>query len=48
MEEIRIVNLADAPERMEEVSRWLWQEWAKADGYTLDEILYRTQYASQQ
>lgn len=47
MEAIRIVNLADAPELTEEVSRWLWQEWAKADGYTLDEILYRTRYASQ-
>ena len=46
-DEARIVNLADAPEFMEEVSRWLWEEWAKGDGYTLEEIVYRTRYASQ-
>ena len=45
--ETKIVNLADAPEFLEEVSRWLWLEWAKADGYTLEEIVYRTKYASQ-
>lgn len=45
--ETKIVNLADAPEFLEEVSRWLWLEWAKADGYTLEEIIYRTKYASQ-
>ena len=38
-EEVKIVNLADAPEFMEEVSRWLWLEWAKADGYSLEEIV---------
>ena len=46
-EEIKILNLADVPEYMEEVSRWLWLEWAKADGYSLEEIVYRTRYASQ-
>ena len=46
-EEIKILNLADVPEYMEEVSQWLWLEWAKADGYSLDEIVYRTKYASQ-
>ena len=30
-EEIKILNLADVQEYMEEVSRWLWLEWAKAD-----------------
>ena len=44
---ITIVNLADVPEYMEEVARWLWLEWAKGDGYTLEEIVYRTRYASQ-
>lgn len=44
---ITIVNLADAPEHMEEVARWLWLEWAKGDGYTLEEIVYRTKYACQ-
>lgn len=46
-ETVKIVNLADAPEFMEEVSRWLWLEWAKDDGYSLEEIVYRTKYASQ-
>lgn len=46
-EEVKIVHLADAPEYMEEVSRWLWLEWAKADGYSLEEIIYRTRYACQ-
>lgn len=46
-EAIRILNLADVPEHMEEVSRWLWLEWAKADGYSLKDIIYRTRYASQ-
>ena len=46
-EEIRILNLADVPEYMEEVSHWLWLEWARADGYALEDIVYRTKYASQ-
>ena len=46
-EEVRILNLADGPQYMEEVSRWLWLQWAKADGYSLEEIVYRTRYASQ-
>lgn len=46
-EEVKILNLADGTEYMETVSRWLWLEWAKADGYTQEEIVYRTRYASQ-
>ena len=42
MDEIRIVNLADVPEHMPEISRWLWEEWARADGYSLEDVLYRT------
>ena len=45
--EIKIYNLADVPQYMEEVSRWLWLQWAKADGYSLEEIVYRTRHASQ-
>ena len=26
MDELQILNLADAPEHTEQVSRWLWEE----------------------
>lgn len=45
MSEIRIRNLADAPQHVEEVSRWLWEQWARADGYSLEDIVYRTRHA---
>ena len=38
MGEFEIVNLADRPEYMEEVSRWLWEQWARDAGYSLEEI----------
>lgn len=44
MHEIKILNLLDAPEYVEEVSCWLWQEWGEAAGYTLDELVYRTRH----
>ena len=47
MGEFEIVNLADRPEYMEEVSRWLWEQWARADGYSLEEVCYRTRHACQ-
>ena len=45
MSVIRIRNLADAPQHVEEVSRWLWEQWARADGYRLEDIVYRTRHA---
>ena len=39
MSVIRIRNLADAPQHVEEVSRWLWEQWARADGYRLEDIV---------
>lgn len=45
MDELQILNLADAPEHTEQVSRWLWEEWARADGYTLEEIVFRTRHS---
>ena len=45
MDELQILNLADAPEHTEQVSRWLWEEWARADGYTLEEIIFRTRHS---
>ena len=40
MSVIRIRNLADAPQHVEEVSRWLWEQWAR-----LEDIVYRTRHA---
>lgn len=45
MGEVTMMNLADVPEYAEEVSEWLWEQWAKADGYSLEEIIYRTKHA---
>ena len=45
MSVIHIRNLADAPQHVEEVSRWLWEQWARADGYSLEDIVYRTRHA---
>ena len=45
MSVIHIRNLADTPQHVEEVSRWLWEQWARADGYSLEEIVYRTRHA---
>ena len=43
----QIINLADAPEHMEEVSRWLWEQWSRAKGFSPEDILYRTRHACQ-
>lgn len=43
-QKIKIMNLADAPEYIDEVSYWLWEEWGEAGGYTLDELIYRTRH----
>jgi len=35
-------NLANKPEHLETVARWQWDEWCRDNGYTLEEIIYRT------
>ena len=35
MSVIHIRNLADAPQHVEDVSRWLCDQLARADGYSL-------------
>ena len=45
MKDVQILNLADAPEHVEQVSRWLWEEWARADGYSLEDLVYRTRHS---
>ena len=44
-ENIEIVNLTDAQEYLDEVSRWIWEEWTKADGVELDKIIYRSRHS---
>lgn len=43
-DKLKILNLADAPEYVDEVSYWLWEEWGEAGGYSLDELIYRTKH----
>lgn len=44
MDRIKIMNLADNPDLVEEVSYWLWEEWGEGAGYSLDELVYRTRH----
>jgi len=43
--EIEIVNLADETRHIDEVSMWLWEEWAKEGGTKLEDIIYRTKHS---
>lgn len=44
-EKLVIKNLKDTPEHIETVSEWLWEQWAKSNGYTLNDIIYRTSHS---
>ena len=41
---IKIVNMADYPQFIEEVSKLLWEEWSRHNGKTLEEVTYRTKH----
>jgi len=45
LNDIVVANLADEQQYIEEVSRWIWEEWSKEGGATLDEIIYRTKHS---
>jgi len=45
MDEIKIVNLSDEQQYIEEVSNWIWEEWSKEHGAKLDDIVYRTRHS---
>lgn len=46
MDKIEIINLADEPEHLEEVARWIWEEWdGKKGTWTIDEVVYRTKHS---
>jgi len=42
---VTIVNLADDTKHIEEVSLWSWEEWSKAGGKTLEEVVFRTRHS---
>lgn len=42
--DIKIVNLADYPQHMGTIIRWLWLQWGKGNGYTESEVEYRTRH----
>ena len=39
-------NLADYPHHLEQVAEWCFNEWSKASGSTLDDVIYRTRHAT--
>lgn len=41
MSEIRIVGLAERPALVPVVGIWLWEEWAKRKGRTLEQVIAR-------
>jgi len=43
--EVTVVNLADEKKYIEEVSTWVWEEWSKAKGVNLEEVIYRTNHS---
>ncbi|MCL2570648.1 MAG: GNAT family N-acetyltransferase [Firmicutes bacterium] len=43
--EVKIVNLADYPEHIEQVATWVWNEWSKDNGSTLERQIYQVQHA---
>ncbi len=44
-EEIEILNLLDSPQYLREVSEWIWNQWSKNHGYTLEDVIYRTKHS---
>ena len=44
-QKVIIKNLADYPEHVPLISKWLWQEFGKKHGRTLKETTYRTEHS---
>jgi len=42
---ITIENLADNIEYLEEVAMWCWEEWDRAKGASLEDVIYRTRHS---
>jgi GNAT superfamily N-acetyltransferase len=37
----RLVTVRERPDLVPEVSRWLWEEWRREDGYSLEETIVK-------
>ena len=46
MKDVEILNLADYPQYIEEVSRWIYEEWSKPNGGTLENTIYRIRHSA--
>ncbi len=44
-EDIKIVNLCENKEYLEEVSEWVWKEWSESHGASLEDIIYRSKHS---
>ena len=45
MEELKVFNLVDKQEYLEEVSKWIWEEWSKNHNAKLEDIIYRSKHS---
>jgi len=45
LNDVQIINLADDIKHIEEVSFWVWEEWSRNSGSTLDDVIYRTKHS---
>jgi len=45
LSKIAIKNLLEFPEFTNEVSYWIWSEWHKKEGTSLDDIKFRTEHS---
>ena len=43
--EISIANLADDIQYLEEVSKYMWEEWSKEYGTKLEDVIYRSKHS---
>ena len=45
LENIKIINLLDDIESLEEVSEWIYEEWEKKYNRKLEDIIYRSKHS---
>ena len=44
IDEVKVINLADAPQYLDEAAKYMWEEWAKQYGTKYEDIVYRTKH----
>lgn len=45
IDEIKIVNLLDDINHLEEVSEWIWKEWSEQHNAKLEDVIYRSRHS---